>query len=236
MGQVSRSLAADAMMNVIDSAPYDMAMVAGDMLMVAYAPGMIYNGIRWTAQGARAAAAGIGRIGAATARGGVGVVFHHTNALSKILSSGRLLARTEGRVYATRMESLNSIWSQLRMGVRQSAGGRVNLVGDAAMAFRPHPIQGWYSGLKRLAGQMVSRKVGYDIALGGVSSSGNMITATSASFVRQPMGRYMWSHVRYLGRLVGIDWGIPAGFAGAAAGLAYPEELGKFWNQMAGGE
>jgi len=104
------------------------------------------------------------------------------------------------------------------MGLRSAPTGRVEFIGEAAKMFRPHPVQGWFSGFKRLAGQHVSKKIGYDIAFdaGNVYRHGNILRVSDASFVRQSAGHFAWSNTRYYSRLAFIDWGIPV-----AAGSAY---------------
>lgn len=104
------------------------------------------------------------------------------------------------------------------MGLRSAPSGRVEFIGEAAKMFRLHPFQGWYSGLERLAGQHVSKRVGYDIVFGAgnVYRHSNILRVSNAEFVRQSAGRFAWSYARYYSRLTFIDWGIPI-----AAGAAY---------------
>ena len=167
-----------------------------------------------------------GVFSAATGGGGRGNprperLYHHTNAVDDILASERILARTEGRVYATELSELGTAGQRVRMGMRpgQQPSGTIELTDEAAGLFQPHPIEGWFSGLKHHSGQYVSREAASDIVFvgGGTQRAGNVLTISEAGFVPQSGGRALFSQSRMWGRRLFIDWGIPA--AGAAGGV-----------------
>jgi len=116
----------------------------------------------------------------------------------------------------------------------QELSGAVRFSDEAADMFMPHPVEGWYSGMKRAAGQYVSRRPGYDIVFdpqtavrGGVIQAGrpvqSILDISQAGWARQSTGRFIWSHSRLWGRRILIDWGIPA--VGAGAGIYIRQDL-----------
>lgn len=166
-------------------------------------------------------------------------LYHHTaqaSTIDDIAQSGRVWGYTEGRVYATELSELSTRAEKMRMGLmpNQELSGAVRFSDEAADMFIPHPVEGWYSGMKRAAGQYVSRRPGYDIVFnpqtavrGGVIQAGrpaqSILDISQAGWARQSTGRFLWSHSRLWGRRILIDWGIPA--VGAGAGIYINREL-----------
>lgn len=78
-------------------------------------------------------------------------IFTKTNDFSKILSSGRVWGQTEGSVWG--MTSENASRWRTWIGSKTRDPGTLIFEGNAAKLFRPHPDEGWFSGIKRLLGQ-----------------------------------------------------------------------------------
>ncbi len=166
-------------------------------------------------------------------------LYHHTaqaSTIDDIAQSGRVWGYTEGRVYATELSELSTRAEKMRMGLmpNQELSGAVRFSDEAADMFMPHPVEGWYSGMKRAAGQYVSRRPGYDIVFdpqtavrGGVIQAGrpaqSILDISQAGWARQSTGRFIWSHSRLWGRRILIDWGIPA--VGAGTGIYIRQDL-----------
>ena len=73
---------------------------------------------------------------------------HYTDSLDDIEKLGRNWGLSEGAVYAQRAGG-----NRFARGHLTKFSGEVVFEGQAASLFRPHPVKGWFSGLKRLMGQ-----------------------------------------------------------------------------------
>lgn len=80
------------------------------------------------------------------------LVITQQNNVSAILESARIQGRTEGSVYAS-TKPIETGWDKFKTGHTGDAEGIFIFTPEAAGLFKPHEIEGLYSGLKRAAGQ-----------------------------------------------------------------------------------
>ena len=139
------------------------------------------------------------------------VIYNRTNDFSKVVSSGRLWGQTEGAVYG--MKSLNAQWRAM-VNPLKPGNGTVIFQGQAASLFKPHPVEGLYSGLKRVLGQ---QKAGFgDIVFDRASSvlnrSSSTLTVSNATLGSHAGQSALWAAARIEGRRL-IDFGISSGLS-----------------------
>jgi hypothetical protein len=177
--------------------------------------GVVIGGVFQAWRGGRPVRSGSGEPGA-TGGSTPDPLYHHTNALDAIESSGHVRGYTEGRVYTTPLPEISGTGQRLATGVGSPTGQRVAFTGEAAGMFKPHPAEGLFSWYKRRGGQYVSDRIGYNLAFDASAAvrQGNTLTVSSAAWQRQTGARWLWSHSRLWGRRLLVDWGP---FAGAAA-------------------
>jgi len=147
-----------------------------------------------------------------------------TEDISLIRASGRVWGQTEGSVYGMTTQGASRARTMANAKVRDP--GTIVFEGQAASLFRPHPVEGWYSGLKRLLGQ---QKSGFgDIVFSAESAAWNAQAAT-LTIQQAQMGTHAGqSTLRALSRLWGRRLGIEplpiyAGATGSALD-AYGQE------------
>jgi hypothetical protein len=167
-------------------------------------------------------------------------LYHHfqsAKTVDDILESGAVLGQN-GRPRVRRSNGRIDTVYKMRMGLTPGLAGRVRFKGQVAGMFEPHPVEGWHSGMKRAAGQWVSKRPGYDIKFDPLTAGQSRIiqneteqllqrtlTISRAEWAKQSAGRFLWSHTRLWVRRVLIDWGIPA--LGAGAGLYFQTDEEK---------
>ena len=74
------------------------------------------------------------------------------NNVEAILNSGRIQGRTEGSVYAS-TKPIETTLDTIKTGHMGNGEGTFIFTPEAAVLFKPHEVEGLYSGLKRIAGQ-----------------------------------------------------------------------------------
>lgn len=111
------------------------------------------------------------------------------------------MARAEGSVYVAEEGALFT-----------GVGKRANTIifeGEAARAFKPHPVEGWYSPLKRAGGQY---KAGFgDLELVDSEIVGNQLIVRKVKLV-EGLQTPLAGQSRLWGRRLLIEAGVPASY------------------------
>jgi RHS repeat-associated protein len=159
----------------------------------------------WSTMGIAGEFVGTGRVAFGVTRGGMGggAIYNVTDDFSKVVSSGRVWGQTEGSVYG--MRSANAPRWRTMADTPFRDPGTIIFEGQAAGLFKPHPVEGLYSGLKRALGQ---QKAGFgDIVFNPASSTvrGNTLIIRNAYLSPHAGQSSSWAAKRLWGRRLGID-------------------------------
>ena len=154
----------------------------------------------------------VGKVGFSVAGAGTGGggsrVFTITDDFGEICSSGRIWGQTEGSVYGMRVTNAPR-WRTMA-NVPSRDPGMIVFEGQAAALFRSHPVEGIYSGLKRVLGQ---QKAGFgDIVFdtATATTSGNTLVIRNAYLGVHAGQSSAMAAARLWGRRLGIDIPITA--------------------------
>ena len=146
-------------------------------------------------------------------------------------NTGRLAATTEKFAYGAGKEVTN-VWRQLLSGVPPK-DSLIVFQGDAAKLFRPHPVTGGYSAIKRAAGQRITDGSG-DVIITNASydPATRTLHVTGARMVQEGEERFalqkkfpMQPQVRHLGRVVLLDGALTGGVGFAALPVGVQRRL-----------
>jgi RHS repeat-associated protein len=145
-------------------------------------------------------------------------VYNVTDDFSEVVSSGRVWGQTEGSVYG--MGSANAPRWRTMADPPVRDPGTIIFEGQAASLFKPHPIEGVYSGMKRLLGQ---QKAGFGDIVFDPSTSilrGNTLIIQNATLGPHAGQTSLQAARRLWGRRLLLDAPITAG-TGYAGYLGY---------------
>ena len=137
-------------------------------------------------------------------------IYMQTGDFSKVAESGRLWGQTEGSVYGMAIQDAPR-WRSM-VDAKTVDPGNITLTGEAAKLFKPHPIEGVYSGMKRLLGQY---KAPFGDVVFDKSTSileGNNLIIKNATIGEHAGQTTRWAKQRLWGRRMLLDWPVTAGF------------------------
>ncbi len=158
--------------------------------------------------------------GKTAAKLGLKELFHFTNAGPQLFKSGFFRAGAEGVVWATKLSKLPTFWLSrwFRTGLPTARRFRITMRGGILEWFKPHPITGYWSLWKRLGGQYVSARRGYNI----VFRNGIL------QWERQALKPFLWGYTKYYTRLT-LEWTLPSVFKQTIWMLQHPEQVAQWW-------
>jgi RHS repeat-associated protein len=144
-------------------------------------------------------------------------IYTYTDDISKIRSSGRVWGQTEGSVYGMPVPDAHYRAMTKPTITSPQDPGLIIFEGEAAGMFKPHSIEGPYSGMKRLLGQEKAPfgDIIFDPNLIEVVN-GNTIIIRQASIGSHAGQSELSAAARLWGRRLGIEPAATAAIAGAA--------------------
>ena len=137
-------------------------------------------------------------------------IYTQVENIDAIAKSGRVWGQTEGSVYGMAMDNAPR-WRSMA-NPKLVDPGTVVFEGDAAGLFRPHPVEGVYSALKRVLGQYKSGFGDIVFDPSSVAFDGSTLTMRSAELGAHAGQSELWAASRLWGRRT-LDAGLTIGVA-----------------------